>query len=130
MSYVAGAVAAMGLTAVKVAGENKTSVEEQTQEVELELGSVQGGVISNKQVFIKDGVLYTIKCDEQGRLILGAKGSEIKERLHEKATSLAGKIQQAYAYHKAMTQLKTTGFNVVAENTGEDQEIHVTLRRF
>jgi hypothetical protein len=130
MSYVAGAVAVMGLTAVKVAGENKTSVEEQIKEVEMELGSVQGGVISNRQVFTKDGVLYTIKCDEQGRLILSAKGSETKEDLHQKAATLAGKIQQAYAYHKAMTQLKTTGFNIVAENVGQDQEIQVTLRRF
>ena len=130
MSYVAGAVAAMGLTAVKVASENKTSVEEQTQEVELELGSVQGGLTSDRQQFTKDGVFYTIKCNEQGRLVLIAKGSETKERLREKAATLAGKIQQAYAYHKAMTQLKTTGFNVVAENTGEDQEIQVTLRRF
>jgi hypothetical protein len=130
MSFVAGAVAAMGLTAVKVASENKTSVEEQIQEVEMELGTVEGGVISDKEVFTKDGVLYTIKCDEQGRLILSAKGSEAKDNLHEKATTLAGKIQQAYAYHKAMTQLKTTGFNVVAENVGQDQEIHVTLRRF
>jgi hypothetical protein len=129
MSYVAGAVATLGLTAVKVVGENKTSVENQTQEIELELGSVQEGVISNKQVFTKDGIIFTVKCDERGRLILCAKGSETKERLREKATSLAGKIQQAYAYHKAMTQLRTTGFKVVAENIGQDQEIRVMLRR-
>jgi hypothetical protein len=129
MSYVAGAVATLGLTAVKVAGENETSVENQTQEVELELGSVQEGVISNKQVFTKDGIIFTVKCDEGGLLILSARGNETKERLREKATSLAGKIQQAYAYHKAMTQLRTTGFKVVAENIGQEQEIHVTLRR-
>jgi hypothetical protein len=129
MSYVAGAVATLGLTAVKVVGENKTSVENQTEEVEMELGSVQGGEISNKQVFTKDGIIFTVKCDEQGQLILCAKGNETKERLREKATTLAGKIQQAYAYHKAMTQLRTTGFKVVAENIGQEQEIRVTLRR-
>jgi hypothetical protein len=75
MSYVAGAVATLGLTAVKVASENKTSVEEQTQEVELELGLVQGGVISDKQVFTREGVIFTVKCNEQGRLSLSAKGS-------------------------------------------------------
>ena len=78
----------------------------------------------------KEGVLLTIKRNEYGRVVLCAKGSESKEILRQKATTFAEKLHQTYAYHKAMTQLRTSGFNVVNENVGQDKEIRITLRRF
>jgi hypothetical protein len=128
MSFVAGAVGVLGLTAVSSVRKSEVDVEAQTKEVELEIGSVQGGYTGQEQQFIKDDVTLTIKSDELGRLVLCAKGDVPKEHLREKAMTFAGKIQQAYAYHKAMTQLRTLGFNVVDERVGQDQ--HVKLRRF
>jgi hypothetical protein len=130
MSYVAGAVATLGLTAVSSVRREKVEAEAKTEEVELEIGSVQEGYTGQKQEFIKDGVILTVESNDSGRLVLRAKGDESKEALQQKALTFAGKLQQAYAYHKAMTQLRTSGFNVVDEKIGQDQEIRVMLRRF
>jgi hypothetical protein len=130
MSYVAGAAVALGLTAVSAARKEMMTADVKAEEVEIEVGSVEGKCTSEVQQFVKDGVTLTVKTNEQGRLVVCAKADLPKDVLMHKAHAFAGKLQQAYAYHKAMTQLHTTGFNVVNENVGPDDQIHVTLRRW
>jgi hypothetical protein len=130
VSCVVGAAAAIGFTAVSSVNKEEVETKAQTVEVELEGSSVLEGYTGQEQQFVKDGVTLTVKSNEQGRVILCAKGDESKEALRQKALTFAGKLQQAYSYHKAMTQLRTSGFNVVSENVGQDKEIHITLRRW
>jgi hypothetical protein len=130
VSYVAGAAAALGFTAVSSVDREKVDVEVETVEVELEDSSVLEGYMGEERQFIKDGVTLTVRTNEHGRLVLYAKGNESKETLQWKALAFAGKLQQTYSYHKAMTQLRQSGFNVVDERVEQDEEIHITLRRW
>jgi len=131
VSYVAGAAAALGFAAVKSANEEQVNVEQvNTVEVELEVSSVLEGYTADKQQFIKEGVVLTVRTNEDGRLVLCAMGDESKEILREKALTFAGKLQQVYSYHKAMTQLRQAGFNVVDESVEQDEQIQITLRRY
>jgi hypothetical protein len=111
---------------------NKQEVETkaQTAEIELEGSSVLEGYTSPEQQFVKDGVILTVKRNDQGRVVLNATGEESEEALRQKALTFAEKLQQAYSYHKAMQQLRTSGFNVVNESVGQDEEIHIILRRW
>jgi hypothetical protein len=133
VSCVVGAAAALGFTAVSSVNEAKvkteTGAETETVEIELKGSSVLEGYKGEEQ-FVKDGVTLTIKMNEGGRVVLCAKGKESQKALRQKAITFAEKLQQAYSYHKAMTQLRTTGFKVVYENVEQNEEIHVTLRRF
>jgi len=129
---VASAVAALGFVAVSSASsavKEEVEVEtENTVEVELE-SSVQEGCMGRQQ-FTRDGITLTVKINRQGRLVVCAKGQESKEMLQQTADTFAGKIQQAYSYSKAMTQLRESKFNVVEEQLGQDGKLHLKLRRW
>jgi hypothetical protein len=130
MSFAVGVAAALGFTTVKTMVKEEVQVSENTVEIELKGSSVVEGYKGQELQFNKEGVLLTVKRNEIGRLVLCAKGSESKEVLRQKASAFIEKLHQAYAYNKAMTQLRTSGFNVVGEDVGQDKEIHITLRRF
>lgn len=130
MSFTVGVATALGFTSVKSVTKEQVEVKENTVEVELEGSSVLEGYTGQELQFVKEGVLLTVKRNDYGRVVLCAKGSESKDILRQKATTFADKLHQTYAYHKAMTQLRTSGFNVVNENVGQDKEIRITLRRF
>jgi hypothetical protein len=130
MSFTVGVAATLGFTAVKSVTKEEVETSENVVEIELEGSSVQEGYMGQEQQFVKEGVLLTVKRNEFGRLVLCAKGSESKDILRQKASAFIEKLHQAYAYNKAMTQLRTSGFNVVNENVGQDKEIRITLRRF
>jgi hypothetical protein len=129
-SWVVGAATVMGFTAVSDSNRERAEVGTHTEEVELELGSTLEGYISQQQQFMKDGVIFTIKTNERGRLLLQVKGNKSRKTLEEMAKGFAGKMLQAYSYHKAMTQLRQTGFTVVFEKMEQDEQIHVKLRRY
>jgi hypothetical protein len=130
MSFTVGVATALGFTAVKSVVKEEVEVKANTVEVELEGSSVLEGYTGQELQFLKEGVQLTVKRNEYGRVVLCAKGSESKEALRQKASTFIEKLYQAYAYNKAMTQLRTSGFNVVNENVGQDKEIRITLRRF
>ena len=130
-SFAVSAAAALGFTAVasgKVEEETKTGIN--TAEVELEGSSLLEAYTGREEQFIKDGIRITVKVNQNGRIIVRVKGKESQEFLKQKAEDFAGKFLQAYSYHKAMSQLRKTGFIVVDENVQADQQIHITLRRF
>jgi hypothetical protein len=130
MSFTVGVAAALGFTAVKSVAEEQVEAKENTVEIELEGSSVSEGYTGQELQFVKEGVLLTVKRNEFGRVVLCAKGSESKDILRQKAATFVEKLHQAYAYNKAMTQLRTSGFNVTNETVGQDKEIRITLRRF
>ncbi len=130
MAFAVGVAGALGFTAVKSVVEENVEVKENIVEIELEGSCVLEGHTGQEVQFTKEGVLLTVKKNEFGRVVLIAKGSESKESLRQKATAFIDKLHQAYAYNKAMTQLRTSGFNVANETVGENKEIHITLRRF
>jgi hypothetical protein len=130
VSCVAGAAAALGFTAVSSVVKQKVETElDQTAEVEVEVDSVLEGYTGEELKFVREGVTLTIRTNQDGRLVVRAKGSESKQVLEQKALTFTGKLQQVYSYNKAMTQLRQSGFNVVDESVGHDQQIHIILRR-
>ena len=129
-SFVAGAAAALGFAAVSSRQTEQVAEAVNTVEVELEQSSVLSGYTDQNLQFIREGVMLTVRTNERGRLVLTAAGSESKESLHQKALTFADRLQQAYAYDKAMTQLRQSGFNVVEQTVEQDQQIHITLRRW
>jgi hypothetical protein len=128
-SFAVGVASALGFTAVKTVAKEEVEVGENVVEIELEGSSVQEGYTGQEIQFVKEGIQLTIKRNEFGRVVLCAKGSESKDVLRQKASSFIDKLNQTYAYHKAMTQLRTSGFNIVDETVGQDKEIHIKLRR-
>jgi hypothetical protein len=130
MTFVAGAASALGFASVTSRQREEIGVEVNTVEVELKGSNVVEGQQGGDQQFTKDGISLVITTNECGRLVLRASGEEAEEVLREKLMSFAEKMQQAYSYHRAMTQLHKTGFNVVQEKVGEDKFIHITLKRF
>ena len=129
--FVASAVAALGFTAVSsVSSSVKQEVGvEVGNTVEVELDSlVQEGYVGQQQ-FVKDGITLTVKKNTQGKLVVCTQGQESKAALEQAAETFAGKMQQAYSYHKAMSQLRVCRFNVISENVEEDGQIHIRLRR-
>jgi hypothetical protein len=129
MSFTVGVASALGFTAVKTLAKEEIEVGENVVEIELEGSLVQEGYTGKEMQFAKEGVLLTVKRNEFGRVVLCAKGSESKDVLRQKAATFVEKLHQAYAYNKAMTQLRTSGFNIVDETVGQDKEIHIKLRR-
>ena len=129
-SFVVGAASALGYTAVKSLAKEQVEAKETIVEIELEGSIVQEGYTGQELHFSKEGMQITIKRNNYGRLALYAKGSESKEVIGQKAKAFIDKLHQAYAYNKAMTQLRTSGFNVVNETVEENREIHIKLRRF
>ncbi len=130
VSCVVGAATSLGFAAVSSVSKEEVEAKAQMVKIELEGSSVLEGFTGQEQRFVKEGITLAVGKNEQGRVVLRATGDESKEVLREKAMTFAGKLQQVYSYHKAMTQLKTSGFNVVSENVGQDREIHITLRRW
>lgn len=129
MSFTVGVAAALGFTAVKSVTKEQVEVKENVIEIELEGSLVQEDYTGQEVQFAKEGMLLTVKRNEYGRLVLCAKGIETKDVLRQKTTTFVEKLHQAYAYNKAMTQLRISGFNIVDENVGQDKEIHIKLRR-
>ncbi|MEX1019883.1 MAG: DUF1257 domain-containing protein [Litorilinea sp.] len=43
---------------------------------------------------------------------------------------LLGQIQQRYALHKVLQEAESAGFSLVEQNTGKDQVIRLTVRRW
>ena len=129
--FVASAVASLGFTAVSsVALSNRQQVGvAASNTVELELGSIVQEEYAGQQQFVKDGITLTVKRNTQGKLVVFAQGQESEAVLENAAKTFAGKMQQAYSYHKAMSQLRGCRFNVVSENVEEDGQIHIKLRR-
>jgi hypothetical protein len=130
MSFAVGVASALGFAAVKSVVKEEVEAQETIVEIELEGSCVLEGHTGQEVQFVKEGVRLTVKRNEFGRVVLRAKGSESKESLRQKATAFIGKLHQAYAYNKAMTQLRASGFKVANETVGENKEIHITLRRF
>jgi hypothetical protein len=130
MSLAGGVAAGLGFAAVSSREKEKVEAEVNTVEVELEASSVVAGCSGQQREFVKDGVTLSVKMNERGRLVLCAEGNESKATLRDKALTFAGRIQQAYSYDKAMTQLRQSGFNVVNESVEQDEEIHINLRRW
>jgi hypothetical protein len=126
----AAVASALGFAGVSCAAREKVEVEEGVTEVEVEVDSVLEGCTGEEQEFVKGGVRLVVRTNEDGRLVVRASGDESKESLQQKALTFAGRLQQAYSYDKAMTQLRQSGFNVTDEHVGQDQDVHVTLRRW
>ena len=130
VSSVAGAAAALGFSAVSSADRGKVDERMNTVEVELEGSSVLEGYVVEKRQFIKDRVELSVETNGRGRVILRLRGNESNEVLRRTAREFVGGMKQVYAYDKAMTQLRQSGFNVVDETVETNGEIRVTLRRW
>lgn len=132
VSCLTGVAAALGFSTVQSDEEEnrqETAVGNQV-EVELEGSQVLEGFTGREEVFVKEGITFIFSANRDGRLVLCAQGDFSKEELGQKARQFAGKLLQAYSYHKAVSQLKQSGFIISQEQVQADQQIHMTLRRY
>jgi hypothetical protein len=125
-----GVAAMLGFSAVSSATCQNEATEINTVEIELEGSSVLEGCSGEQLQFSKEDMKLAVRRNERGRISLFAQGSQSKEVLRENATAFIARLHQAYAYHRAMTQLRSSGFNAVSEQVDQNREIHITLRRF
>lgn len=64
------------------------------------------------------------------QMLVRGKGSQTREQLEELGQEVLQRIQQQYAYHSVMTDLKKRGFGKVEEVQEEDGTIRLRLRRW
>ena len=131
-----GAATALGLTLVreveKVLGETKTKTRTSV-DVPLEESEVVGSALSTgeEMVFTKGTIRVRVYRDERGECRICVEGEEYhsKRELTALAERFAGKLTQIFVYNKVMSELENKGFAVVKNEVGEDQSVHLHVRR-
>ena len=83
----------------------------QTVEIKIHLG-----MLGREVGFRKSGETYDIIADWWG--LRGNTRQEFQD-----------KLTQRYAYHAAVARLQEQGFDLVTDETQEDGQLHLTLRR-
>ncbi len=128
---IVGTAAMLGFEVAKTAAEMGVDIKTAgTVDVELAGSAVLEGYAGQEVKVSRGETTVTVRRNEFGRLIVSAEGTGSKSELLKMAEAFAAQMQQVYSYNKAMNQLRTSGFNVVAEEVTKDKEINVTLRRF
>ena len=64
------------------------------------------------------------------QLLVKAKGQQTLHQLEELGQQVIHRVQQQYAYHTVMTDLKKRGFGKAEETVDEDGTIRLRLRRW
>ncbi len=131
----AGAAVALGLSTVREAEKilEETETKSKTSiDIALENSEVVGSSLTTgeEMVFTKGAILARVYRDERGECRVCVEGEGMsKEELKAFAETLAGKITQIFVYNKVMTELENKGFAVVKNELGEDQTVHLHVRR-
>jgi len=136
---VAGAATALGLVAKNTAQDQVKAAAEAQQEVE---NAVEVDVTQNEElaqnlateediVLAKGNVTLRVRRDERGRVRVCASGkgrsnAELKALVEE----FVQRMTQCFIYNRVMSEVKTRGFQVIAEQQMEDETVRVHLRRW
>jgi hypothetical protein len=138
---VAGAAAAMGISvaqeaaagATRIAARHSVSATE-ANAVELSAeGSeiVQEGLATSQEIRLQgEGVELRVYRDGSGRCTVSAMGvGKTDAELRVCGERFLQKLVQMYVYNRTMTELKSRGYEVIAEAVSEDETVHVRVRR-
>jgi len=133
--------AAMGFVALsqglqEVEAELNGLLQQNSQQVaEFDVAEAKGltRLIAEQGPIVLDRPDATV-CFRSGKgrvqMLVRGKGSQTREQLEELGQEVLQRIQQQYAYHSVMTDLKKRGFGKVEEVQEEDGTIRLRLRRW
>lgn len=132
-----GAAAALGFIlkeqAAELMQEGKVTETHEEAEIHLEDSEIvaQDLRAGQEMVFTKDRVKLSVRRDERGRCVVCASGlGYTKSELTQMAEAFSQKLTQCFVYNKVMTELKHKNFNVVNEETMEDESVRIHVRRW
>lgn len=133
---VAGAAAALGMAVAKegqeAAGEVSAAVEAANSvEVEVENSEIVGQTVQTGQqiVLVQGDIRVRIYRDERGQLRVSVSGEgRSNAELQAVGEQVVNKVSQMFVYNKVMTELKSKGFTVVAQQQGEDEAVRIHVR--
>jgi len=129
---VVGAATALGFAQASGAQTQAAVTSDRTVDLKL-CGSagVTDQLANDEQLqFVRDDVTVTFSRDARGRCNVSVGGPGMSdEALRQIGTEFAEQVVQQYAYHQLMSQLDAKGFNVVHQEVGDDQTIHIQVRR-
>ena len=130
-----GAASALGLLAKQTVEQDIKQQTDIEQSVELTVAEsevlAQSFATDKEIVFVKDEVEIRVGRDERGRcrVCVKAKG-HTKAELEQMAEEFTQKLTQCFVYNRVATELKNKGFTIVNEEVGEDESIHIHVRRW
>ena len=79
----------------------------------------------------KDDVTATFSRAADGRCTVHVSGQNKTDReLSEIGKELVGRVTQQYAYNRVLTELKSLGFTVTAEEVTNDQAIRIHVTKY
>lgn len=137
---VTGAAVAMGLTVGHtVAAEAKEAInksnlkKDKLTSVELDMAQsevLESSLTGNEQIVLsKNGMSVRIERDEFGQLRFHVDGTNrSKQELEQFGHEIMEKVTQTYIYNRVVTELKRKNMQILSEEVGQDQSVHIHLR--
>jgi len=132
----AGAAASLGLVvkeSVKQAVQESVANVEENVEITLAESEVLAqNLATDKEIVLTKGdVELRIRRDERGRCTVCAKGKgHSKAELKQMAEEFTQKMTQCFVYNRVASELKNKGFQVIKEETMQDESIRINVRRW
>lgn len=127
----AAAAASLGFAAAQ---ESKDGIVEETETgatVPIENAEAFAGEVApTQQLVFQDGdIRVTVGADAHGRIAVHAGGrGHTEAELEAVARRMATQLQQQYAYHRLVTELKERDFNIVDQEVDEDGTVRMHVR--
>jgi translation initiation factor 1 (eIF-1/SUI1) len=128
------AAAATGLVA-KDTAKGILKEEQQVEHAEMELAGsnvISQNIATEKElVFTSGTVEIKVKKDNRGRCVVCAEGvGQSKAQLRQIAENFCNKLTQHFVYNKVMTELRQKGFQIVNQETMNDEAVRIHVRRW
>lgn len=134
---VSAAATTLGFTvlAEKISAKAATMAADSTQKVELTIENselVTGQLGRDQRITVtRAGVTITFSRDARGRASLCVQGTGYTdEALRAIGEELSGRVVQQYVYQRLRDELRSRHFNVVEEETDEQNAIHLKVRHW
>jgi hypothetical protein len=93
---------------------------------------ISQNVAAEKELAFTSGTVeIRVKRDNRGRCVVCADGiGKSKAELKQVAQNFCNKLTQHFVYNKVMTELRQKGFQIVNEETMNDESVRIHVRRW
>jgi len=138
ISAAAAVASTSGFTMVEQTAEalqNLVETARNCEEIEMEAREELAAVLKAEGGFTlqQDDLVvtfYAARGSNRVSMVVSDAGKRSREELRATGQEMMNRIMQRYAYDRLITQLKKEGFKLVQEERGEDNAIHLKVRKW
>ncbi len=134
---VTAAATSLGYTVLDHVLHHQQDQEETSEQLRVHLEIEQSELVTDRvsrgrEIRVeREGVQVTFARDPRGHATVCVSGEEhSREELEALGRELSQRVVQKYVYQRLMDEMQKRQFTVVANETDEDNAIHLTVRRW